>query len=91
MSVAHPGLRPDRCGVVFEKVADAFFLGTAVESFQMTSILRRQIASFVGQGYSVVIQTPYGTRPTAWYAEGQSEETIRKIAETELSHGDIRN
>lgn len=90
MRAVHPALRPDRCGVVFEKIADTFFLGTGKEGFQMTPFLRRQISSFIRQGYSVVLQTPYGTRPTSWLAEGQTWKTLRNIANMEITRGNLR-
>ena len=49
------GLRPDKCKVIFEKIADDMFLGTLDPNSNLKSIVKRQIESFVNEGYSVVI------------------------------------
>ncbi len=49
-------LRPDKCGVVFEKINDQLFHGTMDERNPFSKTARGQIVSFNNQGYSVVIK-----------------------------------
>jgi len=51
--VDNPDLRPDRCGVIFEKVDDSTFFGTVVPGGKVSDAARRQMNSFVEQGYTV--------------------------------------
>ncbi len=49
-------LRPDKCGVVFEKINDWLFHGTMDDRNPFTPMAQRQIMAFNRQGYSVVIR-----------------------------------
>jgi len=48
-------LRPDKCGVIFEKIADDTFLATPVKGLEITEAARNQMASFTSQGFKVMI------------------------------------
>ena len=52
-NVDNPDLRPDRCGVIFEKSGDGEFFGTVVPGGKVTQMARSQMQNFVAQGYSV--------------------------------------
>ena len=52
-NVDNPQLRPDKSGIVFEKTDDNAFYGNIVPGEKITDTARRQIHSFVAQGYVV--------------------------------------
>ena len=51
--VDNDGLRPDRCGIVFEKVDDDTFYGNVISGRKISDTARKQMQSFVEQGYTV--------------------------------------
>jgi len=51
--VDNPALRPDRCGVIFEKVNDTTFFGTISAAGKANNVARRQVENFISQGYTV--------------------------------------
>lgn len=51
--VDNPELRPDRCGVIFERLDDTTFYGTLAEN--VTDLARKQAQSFTQQGYTVYL------------------------------------
>lgn len=48
-------LRPDNCGIVFEKVSDRIFYGTVIPEAKITDYAKGQVNAFVKQGFSVVL------------------------------------
>ena len=48
-----PDFRPDRCGVIFEKISTTLIFGTAITN--TSSMLLSQLIDFRRQGYSVVL------------------------------------
>ncbi len=48
-------LRPDKCKVIFEKVAGDMFLGTLDPDYKLKREVKNQIDEFVRQGFSVVV------------------------------------
>lgn len=54
MEKVHIDLRPDKCGVMFEMLSDNIFLGTLHPDLEFTDVAKKQINSFMKQGYSVV-------------------------------------
>lgn len=52
-NVDNPKLRPDRCGIIFEKTKDDEFFGTVIEGGTVTEAARRQLQSFSRQGYTI--------------------------------------
>jgi len=53
-------LRPDKCGVIFEKLDDSLFVGTIKPDRPITEYGSKQIDAFNQQGYNVVL-TKYDT------------------------------
>ena len=51
--VDNDNLRPDKCGVIFEKVDDATFFGTVAPGAKVSDTARKQMQEFVKQGYTV--------------------------------------
>ena len=52
-NVDNDELRPDRCGVVFEKVDDTEFYGNVVPGGKVTEMALSQMRNFIAQGYTV--------------------------------------
>lgn len=52
-NVDNQNLRPDRCGIVFEKTKGGEFFGTVIHSGKVSEAALRQLHNFVGQGYTV--------------------------------------
>jgi hypothetical protein len=76
---AHVDLRPDNCGVIFEKATDTIFLGTIDENVtELSNVVLRQIESFLKEGYSVVLQHPKIGNPYIYYAAGRTAEDVWK-------------
>lgn len=53
-------LRPDKCGIIFEKLDDELMLGTIKPDRPISDMGSQQLHSFNRQGYSVVL-TKYDT------------------------------
>jgi hypothetical protein len=77
MERANEQLRPDNCGVIFEKVEDTFFLGTLAADYKLTPLLDRQIAMFLQEGYSVVLNAR--PRKQVWLAQGHTQEMLKGL------------
>ena len=56
--VDNPELRPDKCGVIFEKVDDKTFYGNIIPDKGVSDLARKQMQSFVEQGYVVKLSEP---------------------------------
>lgn len=84
-------LRPDRCGVVFEKVSDRIFYGTAWK--KMTERAQGQVRAFLGQGFSVVLATNVGGVPRFYISPEHDEAEIRSefVEHLEARYGHVRN
>ena len=65
-------LRPDKCGVIFEKLDDELIVGTIRPNKQITSAGIGQIQSFNKQGYSVVL-TKYDTAEVKVFENNKEE------------------
>lgn len=72
-------LRPDKCNVVFEKVAEDVFLGNLHPERELTSHAKNQIGFFIKDGFSVVIK-PVGRKAKIYLAKKHtSDEVWNKI------------
>lgn len=58
-NVNNENLRPDKCGIIFEKISETQFLGTIVQGVKLSDTAKKQINSFKSQGYSVLINENY--------------------------------
>lgn len=86
-SNAHIDIRPDKCGIVFEKIGDDIFHGKIRKSDVLSDLAKRQIVSFIKQGYSVFVNTGenYIVYPVE---ENRREEIIEKFErEVNILHG----
>ena len=52
-NVDNDNLRPDRCGVIFEKIDDHTFYGNVIPGGKVSNTARKQMQNFVEQGYTV--------------------------------------
>ena len=77
-------LRPDKCGVVFEKISQNIFLGTKEKKTKLKKVVMNQIASFIKQGYSVIINSWDGDTEI-YKSEKVSKKSI--INELKEKHG----
>ena len=56
-SSAGINLRPDRCGIIFEKVSERLFFGTVSPNRKPSEYALQQITNFNNQGYSVILSS----------------------------------
>ena len=54
-TVAPIGLRPDKCGVIFQKRTDKIFTATVLKGREPTHMARAQVENFNKQGISVIL------------------------------------
>ena len=55
MAKENINLRPDKCGIIFEKLSSELRYGTVVPGMEISESAHRQIANFLAQGFSVVL------------------------------------
>lgn len=67
--------RPDKCGVVFEKISDNVFIGIKEEKKKLKKAALDQVKSFNKQGFSVVINA-LNENPIIYKIEKHSKEEI---------------
>ncbi len=70
-------LRPDKCGVVFERVASHIMLGTKKNRRKVNKVVMDQIKSFHEKGFAVVINAKNETTEI-FLAKGMSKEDVKK-------------
>ena len=92
MENASINLRPDKCGVIFEKITTDVFIGTVdSKKIILSDDAYEQINSFLDEGFSVVLyhqrikkpiifNTPNRTKESVWF-EVQIVEDDRKAGE----------
>lgn len=69
-------LRPDKCGIMFEKITDNIFYGTVVPDIKIKDVAKDQINSFQSQGYSVILYSFNESKPLIFLAENHIETEI---------------
>lgn len=79
MNEVSVGLRPDQCGVIFERATESIFLGTTNRDGAI-KIVKNQVASLLREGFSVVINQ-LGAKAVALPSEGRTRLDV--IAEME--------
>lgn len=56
MEKASINLRPDKCGVIFERISNKLFIGTINPKMkQLSTVLMKQISLFMKDGFSVIL------------------------------------
>ena len=48
-------LRPDKCGLIFERLEENTFLATPIKGIKVTDRAKTQMEQFVAQGFKVMI------------------------------------
>lgn len=78
-------LRPDNCGVIFEKLNDKLIFGTVED--EMTEHGKAQCHSFVKQGFSVVLDSWKNKKLFVLAEEGRTkDEVIREFKKWQVHH-----
>ena len=70
-------LRPDKCGIIFDKKNDRIFTGTIVTGVAVKKIAKDQIRNFLQQGFSVILLKPEES-PFVIPTQGSSGEKVYK-------------
>lgn len=71
-------LRPDKCGIIFEKMDDTMFIGTVKPNNPVSDYGMRQVRSFMEQGYDVVLTKHDTLQPKLFVREGVDEFNVLK-------------
>lgn len=71
-------LRPDKCGIIFEKLSDKIFFGTVDPKREPSDLGKRQAFNFVEQGYSVVLASSKRVGNLFLINKNHNEEEIRR-------------
>ena len=66
-------LRPDNCKIIFEKISDNLFFGTQDPRYEMTDFAKKQILSFVAQGFSVMISSTKYKNPAIYLSKDHNK------------------
>lgn len=74
MPHVHPDLRPDNCGIVFEKFSDDVIVGAT--SGAVAERVIGQIHAFNKEGFSVVVSNHATKKNTLFLAQGHNKEYV---------------
>jgi hypothetical protein len=69
-------LRPDKCGIIFEKVNDTIFFGTITDTIILDKYANIQINKFLEQGFSVILKHLHLEQPYIFANNGKTEKQI---------------
>jgi len=90
MEKVHPDLRPDVCGVIFEKINDKLILGTTDMTLKdISPLINGQIKSFVIEGFSVMMQQFHPHKWTCLLTKDANREEIIKALEDKANDSAI--
>ena len=86
-------LRPDKCGIIFEKLDDKIFYGTVNHNAKISDFGKGQINAFLKQGYSVILASLKEKEPKFFINEEHNEKEIRNefTKHINLRYGTVRN
>lgn len=76
MEYAHIDLRPDNCGVLFEKWTDKVIVGSTND--KLSDLILRQLEFFQREGISTVIIRPKEKSRTFYLAEGNTIQSVEE-------------
>lgn len=84
-------LRPDQCGVIFEKLSDRLIYGTVIA--RLTAKAAKQVYAFQAQGFSVVLAHNIGNSSRTVLAEDHDPDEIQAEfqAHVEARYGCLRD
>lgn len=87
MSNVGKELRPDKCGVIFDKVNDKLFHGITASKGSVADSIKRQVQDFLNQGFSVVIKNINYHELAIWIADNYTkEQALTAIQERERAY-----
>lgn len=82
MNFAHIDLRPNNCGVMFEKVNETLMLGSVIGKLKdISELIKNQIRFFNDEGISVMMQQFNPHKFICYMVKGASKEKIQKALE----------
>ena len=70
-------LRPDKCGVIFEKISNKLFAGTIdPKQIKPENIILNQISAFLNDGYSVILHHIGKNKPIIFNTKDRTKESV---------------
>lgn len=69
-------LRPDKCGIIFEKATKDIFYGTITDEVVLDKYSNAQINKFLEQGFSVILKHLHIKEPYVFPNNGKTTEEI---------------
>ena len=70
-------LRPDECKVVFQKINDRIMMGVLDPHSQLKTIVKKQIGSFLNEGYSVLlVKADWKEKPSIYLAKNHTAKEV---------------
>lgn len=82
MKVVKPEMRPDKCGMMFEKIGDKIIIGSTDGSItRLSPLLKKQVESFGKEGFTVVLQKFNPFKFLGMLAKGANKQEVLKALE----------
>jgi len=86
MKHTHLDLRPDKCGVIFDKISDTLILGsTNIAINNLSYLVKEQIKYFGKDGFSVAIQQYEPYKFIGILLEGETKENVMKMLKDKVN------
>lgn len=77
MDKASINIRPDKCGVIFEKISNKIFIGTIdPNQIKPQKIVMKQISAFLNDGYSVILYRPKIKKIIIFNTSDRTKESV---------------
>lgn len=77
MEKCHIDLRPDKCGVVFERIGEEIFLGSVDHDLKkLPNTVGNQVQIFVNEGFSVILINKNIPSPYIFASKGYTVEEV---------------
>lgn len=85
MKKVHIDLRPDHCGVMFEKVNDVLIVGSIDNLENISDLVNRQIEYFSSEGISVFVQQFNPYKFICYLVKGANKNEIIKALKDKVN------
>jgi len=89
-------LRPDKLGIIFDKITDDVFIGTVNPDVLISEEAQKQVALFVKEGFGVVLFNDKISKPMVFSPKGKNPREIwnevlriREFVVTEIQNANI--
>ena len=88
-----PNLRPDRCGVIFDKITTKIIYGVLDPNNEASEIVKKQIAGFNEQGFSVIMASIKKRNNGYFISPAHKEKHIKRDFNKYImkKYGSVRN